>query len=354
MDVSVKSFLIIASLLAFGGTVIWGLGDALVPLMISFGMAYLVFPLIKKLERKGVGRNYAVLAVFSLFIITLVISLILVIPRLLSEANELAQEFPQTASRAIGEIEAVSAKLGYDLDLSTEGIRAYVDEHASEISGSLVKSFADSLKGAFSGIANWLLSILNLFLIPLFFFYVINDFEKISSSVTSFIPPSLQPRLSRHLKLSNQVLSGYIRGQLMVALLLGGLYAIGLTVIGLKFGFVVGLVSGLISIIPYAGFTLGFLAAILIGLANYSGIELFLGIAAVYTVVQILESTVITPKLVGDKVGLSSLATILALIVGGNLLGITGMLLAIPVAAIARTILIDLKKEYVQLDIFKS
>ena len=100
--------------------------------------------------------------------------------------------------------------------------------------------------------------------------------------------------------------------------------------------------------------TLGFTASILIGLANYSGYEQILGIIIVFAVVQILESLIITPKFVGDKVGLSSLATMLALIIGGNLLGLPGMLMAIPVAAIAKSILVDLKNEYHQLDIYKT
>jgi len=182
----------------------------------------------------------------------------------------------------------------------------------------------------------------------------VNDFEKIANGLKSFVPPAYLPKLKHYAKLSNTVLSGYIRGQLMVALILGVLYAIGLSLVGLKFGLLIGLLAGLISIIPYAGFTIGFATALFVGLANFTGWGPIVGIAAVFTAVQALESTVITPNLVGDKVGLSAFATMLALIIGGNLFGLVGMIIAIPLAAIAKAILSELKEEYKKLEFYKS
>jgi predicted PurR-regulated permease PerM len=129
---------------------------------------------------------------------------------------------------------------------------------------------------------------------------------------------------------------------------------IGLSIVGLKFGFIIGLLAGLVSIIPYAGFSLGFLASITMALANYSGPNLLIGIVVIFVVVQVLEGLVITPKLVGDKVGLSAFITMLALIIGGNLFGLVGMIIAIPCAAIIKSLISDLKREYVELDFYKS
>ena len=112
----------------------------------------------------------------------------------------------------------------------------------------------------------------------------------------------------------------------------------------------IGIISGLISVIPYAGFSLGFLAAIVTGLAHNTGYWPIIGIVIVFVIVQTLESFLITPKLVGNKVGLSSFATMLALIVGGNLLGLMGMLIAIPTAAIMKSVVVELKEEFHQLD----
>ncbi len=354
MDRSIKAILVILSLILLGIIAIWGLGDTFIPLLVSFGIAYLVFPLVKKLESQGIKRNYAVPVVFAGIFISVVIVFALILPGLISDSRALLKELPSSSIKAIDKVEAVASNFGYELDLSKDSISAYIKSHISEFSGGLLKSISMGLKSSFLGVANWLIAILNLFLIPLFFFYVINDYEKISEEIKSFIPKSVLPKLTHYFDLSNQVLSGYIRGQLMVALVLAILYAIGLYIVGLRFGVLIGLFSGLISIIPYAGFSLGFLTAIIIALANNAGLGPIIGIAAVFTVVQSLEGIFITPKLVGNKVGLSALATMLALIIGGNLLGLVGMLAAIPVAAICKTLIGDLKAEYQQLDLYKS
>lgn len=354
MSNTTKTILIIGSLLSFLAIVLWGLGDALGPLVVSFGSAYLVFPFIKKLEQKGVNRNHAVMGVFTTFLIVFVALMALVIPKLILDAREFMQELPANTTRAIEKIETVGSKLGYEINLSQEGIKGYIEEHTSELSGGMVKSLSRGLFVAFSGVTKWLLAILNLFLIPLFFFYVINDYEKISSGIKSFVPMSLQPKLSHYLSLGNRVLSGYIWGQLMVALVLACLYALGLTVVGLRFGALIGIAAGLLSVIPYAGFTIGFGTALLMGFANHGGVALIIGIVAVFVVIQILESIIVTPRLVGNKVGLSAFATMLALIIGGNLAGLPGMLIAVPTAAIMKSVLADLKNEYRQLEIFKA
>jgi predicted PurR-regulated permease PerM len=163
----------------------------------------------------------------------------------------------------------------------------------------------------------------------------------------------VRPRLNHYLTLSNRVLSGYIRGQLIVAFILGMLYSAGLMIVGLRFGLLIGIVTGFISIIPYAGFTLGFVAALMVAITHASGWGVIFGVIAVFLTVQALEGTVITPKFVGNQVGLSSLATLLALIVGGNVFGLTGIILAIPTAAVLKSILWDLKDEYQKLDIYQ-
>jgi Predicted permease len=256
------------------------------------------------------------------------------------------KELPKNTSVAIDKIEEISKKLGIKIDFSRNNVQRYIKNNINKVSGSLLKGISKGVIGTFTSIVNWLIAILNLFLIPVFFFYVINDFEQIINEIKSYIPDFILPKLTHYIHLINDVLHGYIRGQLMVALILAGLYATGLSIVGLKFGILIGIISGLISVIPYAGFTLGFLAAIVTGLANNTGLGPIFGIVTVFTIVQLLEGFVITPKLVGNKVGLSSFATMLALIIGGNLLGLFGMLIAIPAAAILKSIVIDLKEEF--------
>lgn len=350
----VRAILIVASILGLFSVVIIGLGSALVPLLISFGLAYLLFPIIKKIEHLGVKRHFTVAGVFLFLSLFVFLILLLFVPGLFSDAKVFLQELPENTAKVLDKIEGLASDYGYHLDFSKEGIKAFVIDHTSDISGDLLKGLSTTIKGIFTNALHWLLAILNLFLIPLFFFYVINDFEKLSKGLKSYVPPAFLPKLSHYLCLGNEVLSGYIRGQLLVAAILSLLYSIGLALVGLRFGFLIGLISGMISIIPYAGFTLGFLTSIMIGFANYDGMGTIIGVIIVFAVVQALEGTIITPKLVGNKVGLSAFATMLALIVGGNLFGLVGMLIAIPLTAVLKTILIDLKKEYQNLNVYKA
>lgn len=350
----IRSLLIISALIFSFGIVIVGLGAATTPLVIAFVLAYLLHPVIERIERFGINRNYTVLGVFTLTSLFSVLILLAIIPDLWADAQELAKELPMAATKIIEKLEAVAANHGYTLNINKDSVNTFIIEHTSEISTALLQGISNAFKGLFGNALQWLLSILNLFLIPLFFFHLINDFEKISDGIKSWIPPVLRPKIYRYFELSNGVLNGYIRGQLLVAALLSLLYGVGLTIVGLKFGFLVGFLSGLLSIIPYVGFTLGFITSLLIGISNYKGIGGIVGIVTVFLLVQALEGTVITPKLVGNKVGLNALTTMLALIIGGNLFGLLGMLIAIPTAAVLKLLLLELKAKYQTLDLYRK
>lgn len=352
MSKSIRPILIISTLLLLLSVLLFGLGSALPPLLFSFAISYLFFPLVMKLEKKGMKRNYVISLIFLLLIIVLCLAAALVLPALIDDIQAFFGELPANVAKAFQKIESIAKEFGYNLNLNKETILVYIKSNASKLADEFLNGIAASLKISVKGISSWIINILNIFLIPLFFFYLMSDYEKIINGFQSYIPRTILPKLQHYFSLSNEVISGYIRGQLMVALILGILYATGLWLVGLRFGLLIGFISGLISIIPYAGFTIGFATAIIVALADYSGAGQVIGIVGVFSVVQTAESFYITPKIVGDKVGLSSLATILALIIGGNLLGLIGMLIAIPTAAICKTLITDLKAEFHQLDLF--
>ena len=351
---SAKLIFIIGFVGATSALVLFGLGGALVPLLIAFGLAYLNYPLIRAMEKRGLARHYAVSGVFALITVVLVILLILVIPGLVEDTKRFLNELPQTSAVAIDKVEQISTQFGFPIEISKQGLKEFLTEHASDISGDFLKSSSLFLGGIFSNFFSALLAILNLFLIPLFFFHLINRYESLLGSVYDLVPQPWRRQFSRYIQLANTVLTGYIRGQLLVALILAFLYAIGLSAIGLQFGILIGLATGLLSVIPYVGSILGFCAAMAIALANYSGFGSISLVILVFVIVQALEGIVITPKLVGDKVGLSALSTMLALIIGGNLFGVAGMIIAIPMAAILKNVLLDLKREYRSLKFFNG
>lgn len=313
-----------------------GLGGALTPLVTAFILAYLLYPVIRILEQRGVGRNVAATAVLILVVFTLTYLMIHAVPLLVAQGKELVASFPDMLARTLVRIEALAGHYGYPLKLDRAGIVELVRQSLSGVGLKQVLNVTKLLSGAFSGVLHSLLAIINLFLFPVFFFFVINRYEEIRTEMRRLIPANKRKSVAEFSAQADAVLSGYIRGQLMVALILAVLYCIGFSIVGVPFALFVGLATGLLSIIPYVGATLGFVTSMALVLAIAPDLTAVIGLVAVFTLIQGLEGLVITPNIVGDKVGLGTLETMLALIIGGNLFGFTGMLMAIPVAGILR------------------
>lgn len=354
MKESVKTIVIVGMFFVISAGLLVGLGNALLPLSFSFALAYFTFPMILRLEARGLKRSVSVIGIFAIISVLAIAIFILVVPALIDEAKVFFKELPKFANLAFGNFETLLNNFGFNFDLSSQGIKELFTEYATSISGDVFKSISQLMKSVFSNFFSALLVVLNLFLIPVFFYFLINDFEGISRQSKDLLPPAWRPKISHYVYQSNIVLSGYIRGQLLVAVILATLYAIGLSIVGVRFGLLIGISTGLLSIIPYAGSLLGFASAITISFANFTGFSNILGVLAVFAVVQGLEGIVITPRLVGNKVGLGVLPTMLAIIIGGNLFGFYGMIIAIPSAAILKLVVIDLLREYKSLRIYQG
>jgi len=351
---STKAFFVIGFAGIIAAVLLFGLGNALLPLLVAFGFAYLSFPLIRGLEKRGFQRSYAVAGVFTLIAVIFALVFVLVVPNFIEDGRLFLHELPQTSAVAVEQVENLASKFGYTLDISKQGLKEFLVDHASAISGDFLKSSSIFVKGIFTNLIRSILFILNFILIPLFFFHLVNSYEVISKEAKDLVPIPWRPKVKEYVQLANTILSGYVRGQILVAIILATLYGIGFSVIGLRFGLLIGICMGLLSIIPFVGSILGFITAMAVALANFTSFEIFAAIAIVFIIVQGLEGLVITPKLVGDKVGLGVLSTMLALIIGGNLFGFVGMIVAIPVAAILKSILRDLRKEYQSLNLYRG
>ena len=340
--------------LAFFVLLFFGLGGAFLPLIISFGMAYLFFPVILIAEAKGIKRVWAVLGVFSTLSLAGLILLVILVPMLIKDAQNFIAELPQNSTLAIEKFEQLFVHFGFKIDLSREGIKDFLLEHTSSLSTDVLKTSSVFLAKIFSGFVKGVVWILNLLLIPIFFFHLISRYEKIWIYLIDLVPPKYRLRVTRYSTVMDTVLKGYVRGQIIVSLILALLYSIGFSILGLKFGFLIGLMTGVLSIIPFVGALIGCAAALVVSLANFSGLGQIFGIGVVFGIVQTLEGFWITPKLVGDKLGLSDLATILSLIIGGNLLGFAGLIVAIPLAAFLKIVFQDLKKYYQASNLFSA
>ncbi len=345
-NLSLKETFIVALLVTVITVFFYGLGSAFVPLTFAWFLAYAAIPLVKKMERRGMTRSQASLIVLAIVFVVLVLLGFLIIPPLFADLHAAVLELPNNVSVALVKLDTFFSNYGYHVPYNKQTLIDFASQYSEKVSGNLIKSAGEFVKNSLVNAASVIVIALNIFLIPLFFIYVINDYERLIDSIESLVPLSWRVELDRFIEQSNKILSGYIRGQLVVCAILSVLYSLALLTVGIKFAIIIGVITGFLSIIPYVGFGIGLGAALITALADFDGISPLAGILITYSFVQVLESFIITPRIVGNSVGLSSFEAIIALIVFGNLLGFAGLFLAIPVGAIAKLLLRNLLTEY--------
>jgi predicted PurR-regulated permease PerM len=183
-------------------------------------------------------------------------------------------------------------------------------------------------------------------LIPVVGFYMLLDWDRMLANLREMLPRRWEPDAVRLSRRCDEVLSAFLRGQLLVMLSLGVIYALGLTLVGVRFGLLIGMVAGLASIVPFLGFIVGISVALLVAFFQTDGWLMLIGVVAVFAIGQVLESVLLQPKLLGDRIGLHPVSVIFAVLAGGNLFGFTGVLLALPAAAVIMVLLRELHERY--------
>ncbi len=303
----------------------------LLPFVLAFVLAYFLHPFVVSLQKKHFSRAVATSIVTCLFCLFIVSVFLILIPILQTQILSLMVKVPVLADILWEKTQSVVL-------YTKENIAPDQLKQISEaVSATVVSLFntlgAKLLKLLTGGIVFF--NIVSLILItPVVLFYVLRDWRCVEKKMADIIPVKNKEKVKLIFSEINTALSGFIRGQASVCLLLGLFYGIGLSVIGLDFGLLVGLLAGMLSFIPYFGFLTGVVLSCLLALTQAASLSLWIGILGVFAVGQILEGYVLTPKLVGDKVGLHPVWIIFSLLAGGSLFGFLGVLIAVPVAAI--------------------
>lgn len=347
----------IATIAAVIGLVLlffYGMGSALLPLMMSFVMAYASYPIVRKLEKRNYKRHHATLIVLGGLTVALILALLVVVPPIVSEMRDAIAAAPQTMSSALTKIDTILSEYGIHVPYDRDSLQAFIGEYSEKISSDVVATCMQFIKNAVSNLASVIVFLLSFAMVPVFYFYVINDFEKIQKVVKSIVPKFLQNESEELVSRTDTILSGYIRGQMLVCTILSVLYTAALFAVGVKYALVIGVATGFLSIIPYIGYSLGFAMAVLSVLANHDGWGTLMALVITYSVVQFLESFIITPKIVGDQVGLTPFEAILALIIFGNLFGFIGLFLAIPIGGIVKLLIRMLFAAYKRTEFYRS
>lgn len=330
-----RSWLLLA-LLVLLGWLLYKLAPVITPFAVAATIAYLTDPLVDRLERITIrqwtlGRTLAVSLVFLLLTLLLAVALLVIIPTLVRQAQGLVEQVPMMIDWLTGKaMPWVLAQVGMEnLAINRPELVELAKDYWQQAAGAAV-NVAQTL-GRGGAVA--LTVITNLVLIPVVAWYLMRDWDKLIAACQRLLPRSAVGTVSGLAGEIDEVLSAFLRGQFLVMLALGSIYSIGLWAIGLQAAFLIGMLAGLLSIVPYLGSVIGLALAIGMALFQFGDLLHFVLVLVVFGVGQTLEGTVLTPNLVGDKIGLHPVAVIFAVLAGGQLFGFLGILLALPVAA---------------------
>ncbi|HBS64183.1 MAG TPA: AI-2E family transporter [Stenotrophomonas sp.] len=322
------------------GWVIWLLGPILTPFVLALALAWLGDPLVDRIEATGRSRNTGVVLVFVAMILVITAALLILVPMIERQIATLIAAIPQAQQWLMQTgIPWFEQKTGLEVMqwLDPDRLIEWVRSHWQQ-AGGFAKTFFGYVSRSGFTMVTW---VVNILLLPILAFYFLRDWDKLVERVASMIPRNHIATITNLARESDEVLGAFIRGQFLVMIALGVVYAAGLSLVGLKLGLLIGLVAGLISFIPYLGATTGIVMAVVAALVQAQGfdLKLLILVGVVFTVGQLLESYVLTPRIVGDKIGLHPVAVIFAVMAGGQLFGFLGMLLALPVAAVSNVLL---------------
>ncbi len=337
------------ALMAF---LLWLLAPVLFPFLVAAALAYLGDPLADMLERRKLSRSLSVVVVFCGLFLALFIVFAFVIPALQQELVALIKKLPLYIDWVQGTV-LPWLQTQFSLDMSgwnLESIKQAVLSHWQSVGG-----IAAGVMGSVSRSGLTLLAwFANLVLIPVLTFYLLRDWDVLVGRVHELIPRRYEAAAVHLAKDCDEVLGAFMHGQLLVMLSLGSVYALGLWLVGLDMSLLIGMLAGVVSFVPYLGFILGILVAGIAAAMQFQDVVHLFYILLVFGVGQMLESFLLTPYLLGDRIGLHPVAVIFAVMAGGQLFGFVGILLALPAAAVIVVLLHHAHERYVKSQLYAA
>lgn len=330
---------------------LWLLRAVLLPFVAGMAIAYFLDPVADRLEKWGLSRLMATIVITVGIVVALVAGLVLLVPLLQAQIASFLARLPgyidMLREAAEPFLETVMERLPPD---QVQTLR----ESATGYVGNVLSFIGGLLKGLVTGGVALLNLVSLLFITPVVAFYQLRDWDRMVAKVDSWLPRQHADTIRARFREVDDTLAGFLRGQASVCLVLGAFYAIGLTIVGLDLGLLVGLGAGLISFIPYLGTISGFVVGIGLALAQFDSYGPVLAVAGVFVVGQMVEGNFLTPKLVGDRIGLHPVWVIFALLAGGALFGFVGLLLAVPVAAVVGVLARFFLGQYLKSSIYRG
>ena len=323
--------------LVLGGWLLYLLAPVLAPFLFAATLAYLGDPVVDRLEKYRLSRTLAVLVVFVIMLGAALVLLLILVPLLQDQVFALLRRIPDLLNWLQKDLLPVlSAQLGIDpasLDLDT--LRRTLAQNWRDV-GNILGIVLGKLGLSGQWLLGWLTYLL---LVPVVTFYLLRDWDRLVAKLRVLIPRRYEPTVTRLVRECDAVLAEFLRGQLTVMLALAVIYSIGLWLAGLESALLIGLGAGLVSFVPYLGSIVGIATAGIVAFLQYHDTLHLVYVALVFGTGQAIEGMVLSPLLVGERIGLHPVAVIFAVLAGGQLFGFLGVLLALPAAAVITVLL---------------
>lgn len=343
ITLSNKSWLLIAILIVLAILLV-NLSPILSPFVIAAFFAYLLDPVADKLSHWRMSRTFAVSLIFVLMSLMFTLLFLLVVPMLFRQLVSFIHSIPAYLQLIQSYVLPHLQQLGIRVEaIPADDIKQLLGENWQKAGGI----FTELVKSATASSMTIAHFFANLLLIPVVGFYLLRDWSHLLGFIDKSLPTLYKEKITFFAKQCDEVLSAFIRGQLMVMMSLGVIYSIGLSIVGLDLALFLGTIAGLASVVPYLGAIVGVTSSVLVAYMQFQDISHVLGVLVVFGVGQTLEGSLLTPILVGDKIGLHPVAVIFAIMAGGQLAGFIGILIALPVAAVLMVFVRYFHQQYI-------
>ncbi len=332
------------------GVLVYFLAPVLTPFLIAAIVGYILNPGVDWMEKHRVPRWLGTTIMLVVLIALMILLFLIIVPVMQKEFMTAREKLPELMTRMqVVVAPNLSSLFGVDINFSADSIRAYASEHFNfESIGTSALAY---LRVGSAAALSWLATA---FLVPIVLFYLLIDWHMIWTRLQSVVPRGLHQRLHTMTDDVDRVLAQFLRGQLLVMLILAAYYSVTLSIARFDGALPIGILTGLLVFIPYVGFASGLVLALLAALLQFGNLYGFVAVAAIYGVGQIIESVFLTPRLVGTNIGLHPLAVIFALLAFGELFGFFGILLALPASAVLVVALKHFNTRYVESDFYRG
>ncbi|RED50877.1 AI-2E family transporter [Aestuariispira insulae] len=348
MTTEKKTYFWIGGFLVFL-VLVYLLREVLLPFVAGMAIAYFLDPVCDWLEKHGCSRTIATTIVTVVFFVIFMLVLAIILPAAFAEIRAFTERAPTYAANIREKLAPLILLI--QEQLAGQDFNSLTDK-AAGISGTIFKGVGQIAGRLISGVGAIVNAISLIVLTPIVTFYLLRDWDHIVAKIDGWLPRCHLETIRGIARQIDQTLSGFARGQIMVCLLLGSFYGVGLAMVGLEFGLIIGFFTGLISFVPYFGMLVGFALGMGVAVAQFDQVLYIALVAGVFGIGQILEGYVLTPRLIGGRVGLHPVWIIFSLMAGGALFGFLGVLLAVPVTAVIGVLARFSLKKYMSSPLF--